>query len=66
MVYKSSGRQASLKQSTENGGIAVGNDLEKGTTYHEGDQVNAANLTAHVDNATIKYTAIISKALKDP
>jgi microcystin-dependent protein len=44
----------------------MGTDLEKGTTYSEGDQVNAANLNAHVDNAVIKYTAISSKSLKDP
>jgi microcystin-dependent protein len=44
----------------------MGDDLEKGTAYIEGQQVNAANLNAHVDNATIKYTAISSKALKDP
>ena len=44
----------------------MGTDLQKGTTYHEGDQVNAANLNAHVDNAIIKYTAISGRTLKDP
>jgi microcystin-dependent protein len=44
----------------------MGTDLEKGTTYVDGQQVTATNLNAHVDNATIKYTAIQTKALKDP
>jgi hypothetical protein len=44
----------------------MGNDLLKGTSYAEGQQVNAANLNAHVDDATIKYTSISSKSLKDP
>jgi microcystin-dependent protein len=44
----------------------MGTDLSKGTTYSEGDQVNAANLNAHVDDAVLKYTAISTKTLKDP
>jgi hypothetical protein len=44
----------------------MGDDLLKGTTYSEGQQVNAANLNAHVDNATIKYKAISAKALQRP
>jgi microcystin-dependent protein len=44
----------------------MGSDISKGVTYTEGQQVNAANLNAHVDDATIKYTAISSKSLKNP
>ena len=49
----------------------MGNDLEKGTTYAEGGvggvgTVNATNLNAHVDAATIKATFISGKTLKDP
>ena len=37
----------------------MGNDLTKGTTYVDGGMLNAANLNAHVDDATFLSTASV-------
>jgi hypothetical protein len=42
----------------------MGNDLSKGTTYVDGGTINAANLNAHVDDATLKSTAISARTAK--
>jgi hypothetical protein len=44
----------------------MGNDLTKGTTYVDGGMINAANLNAHVDDATFKSTCISARTLKTP
>jgi hypothetical protein len=44
----------------------MGNDLTKGTTYVDGGMINAANLNAHVDDATFKSTAISARTAKTP
>lgn len=44
----------------------MGTDLQAGNTYVDGQQVTAANLNAHVNDAEIKYTAISARTLKSP
>jgi hypothetical protein len=44
----------------------MGNDLQAPTTFSDGQQVNAAQFMAHVNDALIKYTTINSRVLKDP
>jgi hypothetical protein len=44
----------------------MGNYLTAGHSYIDGDQVNAANLNEHVNEAVIKPTAISTQVLKDP
>lgn len=44
----------------------MGNFLQKGVTYSDGMQVNAANLNSLVDDAILKSTAISALTLKDP
>jgi hypothetical protein len=42
----------------------MGNDLTKGTTYVDGGMLNAANLNAHVDDATFLSTCISARTAK--
>jgi hypothetical protein len=44
----------------------MGEFLQAGHTYADGQQVNAANLNEHVNESIIKPTAISGRTLKDP
>lgn len=47
----------------------MGNDITAGHTYSDSaplNEVNASNLNAHVNDATLKATAISARTLKDP